>query len=104
LRVVASVQMDDGEVVEAQLPDRETAAILPRSILLADSSTAPASLLDTLAPIVVRMCDGRRARIWTYRQRRFFSFASWRSVPIVQDTAPAETPPDARGAAEPEAR
>ncbi|HET6452117.1 MAG TPA: hypothetical protein VFI08_12440 [Spirochaetia bacterium] len=88
LRVVASVQMDGGERVEAQLPDRETAAILPRS-LLAASSRVPVSLLDTLGPIVARMCDGRRARVWSYRERCFFSFQSWKSVRFLPEATAA---------------
>ncbi len=95
MRVVASVRMDSGEEVEAQLPDRETAAILPRSIL-AGASAAPVSLLDTLGTIAARMCDGRRARVWSYKERRFFSFQSWKSVRFVEDGPPC---PDAREAA-----
>ena len=88
LYVEATVRLDTGERVEARLPDRETAAILPRSILLAGSPTAPASLVDTLGPIVTRMCDGRRARVWSYRDRRFFSFPSWKSVRFREDATP----------------
>ncbi len=97
MRMVASVQMDGGEVVEAQLPDRETAAILPRSIL-AGAATAPVSLLDTLGTIAARMCDGRRARVWSYKERRFFSFQSWKSIRFVEDGPPAPA-----GAADPTA-
>jgi hypothetical protein len=85
LKVVASVRLDEGGDVEAQLPDRETAAILPRSILLAGASKAPRQILDTLGPIIVRMCEGRRARVWTYKEKRFFSFQSWKSVRFLED-------------------
>lgn len=88
LKVVASVRLDEGGDVEAQLPDRETAAILPRSILIAGASKAPLQLLDTIRPLVARMCEGRRARVWTYKERRFFSFQSWKNVRFLEDPPP----------------
>jgi hypothetical protein len=88
LRVVASVRMDAGEVVEAQMPDREVSAILPRSILLGGTTTAPVSLLDTVRPIVERMSEGRRARLWLYKERWFLSFQPWRGVRFVDDEPP----------------
>ncbi len=89
LKVVASLRMDEGETREAQLPDREMAVILPRCVLLAGTVRAPVSLLDTLRPIVERMCVGRRARTWQYKDRWFFSFQPWKGVRFVEDP-PAE--------------
>lgn len=88
LKVMASVRMDAGEVVEAQMPDREVSAILPRSILLGGTTTAPVSLLDTVRPIVERMSEGRRARLWLYKERWFLSFQPWRGVRFVDDEPP----------------
>jgi hypothetical protein len=85
LKVVASVRMDSGEVVEAQMPDREVSAILPRSILLGAATRAPLSLLDTVRPIVERMSEGRRARLWLYKERWFLSFQPWRGVRFMDD-------------------
>ena len=85
LRVVASVRMDAGETVEAQIPDREVSAILPRSVLLGTSTRAPLSLLETVRPIVERMAEGRRARLWLYKERWFLSFQPWRGVRFVDD-------------------
>ena len=85
LRVVASVRMDAGETVEAQMPDREVSAILPRSVLLGASTRAPLSLLETVRPIVERMAEGRRARLWLYKERWFLSFQPWRGVRFVDD-------------------
>ncbi len=79
------MQLDRGETVEAQLPDRETAAILPRSLLLKDGARAPHSLLETIGSILARSCRGRHARVWTYKDRRFFSFQSWKSVRFLDD-------------------
>ena len=95
LKVVASVRMEDGELREAQLPDREVAAILPRCILLAGAATAPASLLDTMRPIVERMCVGRRARTWLYKEKWFFSFQPWRGVRFVEEEPAALIRPEA---------
>ncbi len=99
VRVVASVRMDEGEVREAQLPDREMAVMLPRCLLLAGAARAPMSLLDTMRPIVERMCVGRRARTWQYKERWFFSFQPWKGVRFVEDApgAPLEGPAAAAG-------
>jgi hypothetical protein len=80
--------MDAGEVVEAQMPDRELSAILPRSILLGATTRAPLSLLETVRPIVERMSEGRRARLWLYKERWFLSFQPWRGVRFVDDEPP----------------
>ncbi len=87
LKVVASVRMDQGELREAQLPDREVAVMLPRCVLVAGAARAPVSLLDTMRPIVERMCLGRRARTWQYREKWFFSFQPWRGVRFLEDGA-----------------
>ena len=71
------------------MPDREVAAILPRSLLLGDGATAPVSLLDTLTPIIVRMSEGRRVRLWQYKERWFLSFQPWRSVRFVEEATEA---------------
>jgi hypothetical protein len=92
LKVVASLRMDEGELREAQLPDREMAVMLPRCVLVAGAARAPVSLLDTMRPIVERMCLGRRARTWQYKDRWFFSFQPWKGVRFVED------PPAAAGA------
>jgi hypothetical protein len=97
LKVIASVRIDGGEVLEAQMPDREVSAILPRSILLGAATRVPVSMLDSMRPIVERMSEGRRARLWEYRERWFLSFQPWRGVRFVDD----EPPPVQEAAAEP---
>ena len=88
LKVMASVRMDAGEGVEAQMPDREVSAILPRSILLGTTTRAPLSMLDTVRPIIERMSEGRRVRLWLYKERYFLSFQPWRGVRFVDDEPP----------------
>jgi hypothetical protein len=88
LKVLVAVKMETGEVLEAQMPDREVSAILPRSILLGGTTRAPLSLLDTVRPILERMSEGRRARLWLYKERWFLSFQPWRGVRFENDQPP----------------
>ncbi len=100
LRVVVEVRMGSGEVREVSLPDREVAAILPRSILLGSSCRAPVSMLGTLEPIVARMTEGRMVRMWQYGDRWFCSFLPWKSVRFVPEgTDPPAAGPPADGTA-----
>jgi hypothetical protein len=85
LKVTATVRVESGEAVVAQMPDREVSAILPRSVLVGTARTAPVSLLGTLQPILSRMTEGRQVRIWQYRERWFFSFVAWRGVRFLSD-------------------
>ena len=55
------------------------------SLLLKTGSRAPRSLLETIGSITDRMCVNRGARVWTYKDRRFFSFPSWKSVRFVDE-------------------
>jgi len=103
LRVVVEVRSDSGEAREVSLPDREVAAILPRSILLGGSCRAPVAMLGTLEPIVARMTEGRVVRMWQYADRWYCSFLPWKSVRFVPDDAgspdagPPEGPPAVDG-------
>ena len=98
LRVVVEVRAGSGEIREVSLPDREVAAILPRSILLGGSCRAPVALLGTLEPIVARMTEGRVVRMWQYADRWYCSFLPWKSVRFVPDDAgsPDAGPPEGR--------
>lgn len=79
LRVDAVVCGADGRHMPARVPDRELAALLPRSILAADGHPAP-QLLDTVRAIMERTVVGRRVRVWEYRGVRYLKFLSWRTV------------------------
>jgi len=100
LRVLAEVAAEAGGVVEATMPDREVAAILPRSILVGmppagrrRAARAPMSLLDTIGPILSRMAEGRAVRMWDYQGRSFFSFLPWKGVRFVADAPAAKESP-----------
>ena len=85
LSVRATVKTDSGELLEAHMPDREVSAVLPRSVLLGSARTAPLTLLDTIAPILSRMAEGRAVRAWKYKERWFFSFQQWRGVRFIDE-------------------
>ena len=89
LRVVVTLKTDEGETMEAQMPDRELSALLPRSILLGSGARAPVSLLGTVQPILARLTEGRRVRIWQYKEKWFLSFPGWRGVRFVEEPAAA---------------
>lgn len=79
LRVDAVVYGADGRRMSARVPDRELAALLPRSILAADGHPAP-QLLNAIRAIVERTVVGRRVRVWEYGGERYLAFLSWRTV------------------------
>ena len=80
LKAKLLVAADSGESLAAYLPDRELAALLPRSLLVGNARTAPVELLGTLEPMLGRLAQGRRVRVWSYRDRRYASFLPWRGV------------------------
>jgi hypothetical protein len=80
LKAKLRVTADSGEAYEAYLPDRELAALIPRSVLVGEEPIAPPQLLQTIEPMLARLTQSRRVRLWSYRERRYASFLSWRSV------------------------
>lgn len=79
LLVVTVVRDEHGRRFAARIPDRELAALLPRSILAADRHPKP-ELLATIAAILKRTVLGRRVRVWEFRGERYLAFLSWRCV------------------------
>ena len=80
LKVEARVRTEEQRELDAYLPDRELAAILPRSVLVGEAKSAPSELLESIAPIVERMTNKRRVRIWEYNGSCYFAFLSWNAV------------------------
>jgi hypothetical protein len=85
LHAVAVVRKENGETMEAHMPDREMSAILPRSVLVGAGTRAPVSLLGTVEPILARMTEGRVVRAWRFKERWFFSFQAWRGVRFLSE-------------------
>ncbi|MDE0229826.1 MAG: hypothetical protein OXJ62_13320 [Spirochaetaceae bacterium] len=79
LHVEAVVRGAGGLRTAARVPDRELAALLPRSILAAGGDPAP-QLLETIAAILKRTVVGRRVKVWEYGDQRYLAFLSWSSV------------------------
>ena len=79
LQVVTMVRDEHGRHVVARIPDRELAALLPRSILVANGHAKP-ELLATIGTILNRTVLGRRVRVWESRGQRYLAFLSWRCV------------------------
>jgi DNA-binding IclR family transcriptional regulator len=69
-----------GQMLEAWLPDRELAALVPRSVLVGPARNAPPELLSTIEPMLTRLALGRQVRVWSYRERSYASFLTWRAV------------------------
>jgi hypothetical protein len=80
LKACLRVTAESGESLEAWLPDRELAALLPRSILAGTSRQVPPELLSTIEPMLTRLVLGRQVRVWRYRDRGYASFLPWRGV------------------------
>ena len=88
LRVEAMVRTEENQEIDAYLPDRELAAILPRSVMLGEARSAPLALLESIAPIVERMAGKRRVRVWEYKGTHYFGFLSWKSVSFAGHETP----------------
>jgi hypothetical protein len=104
LKARLRVATASGERLEAWLPDRELAALLPRSILVGSSRRAPPELLSTIEPMLDRLTLGRQVRVWSYRERTYASFLPWRAVRFgaEQPEARAEAGLEARPESGPE--
>ncbi len=84
LKVRAKVRTEEQQELDAFLPDRELAAILPRSVLLGEAKSAPLALLESIAPIVERLAGKRQVRVWEYNGSYYFGFLSWKAVNFVE--------------------
>ena len=80
LKVRLTVLVEGKGVRSAYLPEREVAALLPRSLLAGSGGRPPEQLLDTLEPILIRLVRGRTVRLWSWQERSYASFLPWRSV------------------------
>jgi hypothetical protein len=102
LKARLRVALPQGRSLEAWLPDRELAALLPRSILVGSERRASPQLLSTIEPMLGRLALGRQVRVWSYRERSYASFLPWRAVRFGEEEpaggvrpGPEEAPPEA---------
>jgi hypothetical protein len=84
LRVRLRVSVEGQGIQSAYLPERELAALLPRTLLLGNGAPPPRELLSTLQPILNRRIRGRTVRLWRWQEREYAAFLPWRSVRFVE--------------------
>lgn len=69
------------------LPARETAALLPREILVGRGASAPDTIIDIINELLGKLAAHRQAKIWEYQGAHYFGFLKWSSVTITADAA-----------------
>jgi hypothetical protein len=89
LKARLRVATAEGQRLEAWLPDRELAALLPRSVLVGPGRRAAPELLSTIQAMLGRLAQGRQVRVWSYRERSYASFLPWRAVRFRAETPDA---------------
>ncbi len=88
LKVIAGLEDEDGVRTEAYLPSRETAALLPREILVGEGEGGSASLFSLMDELLSKLVLGRKVRVWEYGDRLYCSFPRWRKSDISDAAAP----------------
>ncbi len=85
LSVRVTVQTARTGYCQARLPDRELAALVPRSLLVFDTAEAPLSLLGIVSSLLKRTTVGRKVRLHRGEDGgRLVTFFSWRRVRFLQ--------------------
>ncbi len=91
LRARVTVRTEQAGYCQAHLPERELAALVPRTLLVYNPQDAPLSLLGIISSLLKRTVVGRKV---TLHQAdgggRLVTFLSWRTVRF-RDPAP-DTP------------
>lgn len=81
LCITADIQeISSGRVLEARLPARETAALLPREIILGDERESSTEILGLMNDMLMKLVTGRVVRAWEYADCTYFSFLKWGGV------------------------
>lgn len=78
LRVLVVAKIEEGETVEALLPQREISVILPRSILLKEEASP--EILSEIEGLIRRFVVGRTIRLRQFENSTYCFFLTWRSV------------------------
>ena len=84
LKVVLLV--DHGELgqISAILPEREKAALLPRSLFCPERLCIEPETLPVLETTIKRLLVGRRVKVWEFQGSWYCAFPSWRNVKIIK--------------------
>lgn len=91
LRVVAKISLNELGAVDAFLPDREVAALAPRSAIVGTARRASYDVLKAVDAALKPLVLGRVVRVWTYQSEFYCSFLPWRAVRITDEDEPPET-------------
>ena len=90
LKITGRIETGESGCIEAILPAREMAALLPRHIILGETRKASIKLLETIRSIAARFIMGRKVRVWKYNETCYFSFIAWTDV-LFTDSCPDDT-------------
>ena len=82
LFVTAVLLSQDGTETEGRLPARETAALLPREIIIGEGARASDNILTVMNELLQKLSTGRKVKIWEYQGNVYFSFLKWTTVRI----------------------
>jgi hypothetical protein len=81
LCVRVTVQTEKAGVCQALLPERELAALVPRSLLVYNCEEAPHSLLGIISSLLKRTTAGRKVSLQrTVNGETLVTFLPWRNV------------------------
>ncbi|MCK4541535.1 MAG: hypothetical protein KAU17_04775 [Spirochaetales bacterium] len=79
--LIVTAEVENGETkVRAILPQRETATLVPRYILLGKEKQASHSLLLSISTLLLNFTIGRKVRLYEYQGVTYCGFLDWRSV------------------------
>ena len=84
LQVVLLVEHGELGQISAFLPEREKAALLPRSLFCPEKLSIEQESLPVLETTIKRLVVGRRVKIWEFQGNWYCAFPSWRNVKIIR--------------------
>ncbi len=80
--VTAILLSQEGTEIKGFLPARETAALLPREIILGEGARASHNIRTVMNELLQKLASGRKVKIWEYQGKIYFSFLKWTTVRI----------------------
>jgi hypothetical protein len=93
-----TVQTERSGYCQARLPERELAALVPRSLLVCGRAEAPLSLLGIISSLLKRTASGRRVRVRPGAGgEKLVTFMSWKNVRFQKPAPRAPGPGGASG-------
>lgn len=80
LQIAAKIYSKRRGCVDALMPGREIAALIPRSILIGEETNASRELLKHIIPIINRLVMGRHVLIKRGNKANYFLFLPWKPI------------------------